>query len=143
MWNIQTFVELRSTQLLARERLSSGAAKHGDVFIASHQTEGKGRYNDRIWHDEPGANLLMSIVLTDIPEDLHDLMQFAASLCAKGAISAVLDDHFTYEFDSSRIRLKWPNDILLDGKKIAGILAKSISRAGGIQAPGHPGETMG
>ena len=50
MWNIQTFTELPSTQALAKQKLQSGDARHGDVFAAMHQTEGRGRYADRIWH---------------------------------------------------------------------------------------------
>src|SRR5690349_5938872 len=80
MWNIQTFTEIPSTQKLAKENFHAGMAKHGDVFAALHQTEGAGRYPDRTWYDEFGANLLMSIVLTDIPPHLQDKMQFVAAL---------------------------------------------------------------
>ena len=88
MWNILTFAELPSTQTLARERLSTGAAKHGDVFIALHQTAGKGRYADRTWHDEADQNLLMSAVLTNIPQHLADKMQFVAGLSVAATIRA-------------------------------------------------------
>ena len=86
MWNIKTFVSLPSTQTLARESLSRGEAQHGDVFITEHQSQGRGRYDDRTWHDEAGKNLLMSIVLTEIPNHLQDKMQFIAALSAVATI---------------------------------------------------------
>ena len=125
MWNIQTFAELPSTQTLARERLSSGAAKHGDVFIALHQTGGKGRYDDRIWHDEAGANLLMSIVLTEIPLHLADRMQFVTAISVLATIRTLLGQELR-EFAPERVQLKWTNDILVDGKKISGVLSEAV-----------------
>ena len=86
MWNIETYAELPSTQSLARERLSSGNARHGDVIVALHQTEGRGRYSARIWHDEPEQNLLLSVVLTEIPSHLSDKMQFVAALSTLATI---------------------------------------------------------
>ena len=125
MWNIQTFTSLPSTQTLAHERLSSGAANHGDVFVALHQTEGRGRYDDRTWRDEAGANLLMSVVLTEIPNHLHDKMQFIAALSVLAAVRSLLGREIR-EFASKRVQLKWTNDILLDGKKVSGVLSEAI-----------------
>src|SRR4051794_40085470 len=90
MWNIQTFTELPSTQQLAKEKLQAGEARHGDVFAAMHQTEGRGRYPDRIWYDEFGANLLMSAVLTEIPSHLQNKMQFVAALSVERTIQTQL-----------------------------------------------------
>jgi len=125
MWNIQAFTSIPSTQILARDNLSSGMAKHGDVFIAEHQSQGRGRYNDRIWHDEAGTNLLMSVVLTEIPNHLQDKMQFITALSALAAISQLLENEIP-DFSLDRIQLKWTNDILLDGKKISGVLSEAI-----------------
>ncbi len=125
MWNIQTFDELPSTQILARERFYLGYGKHGDVFIAQHQTSGKGRYENRIWHDEGGMSLLMSIILTEIPPYLQNKMQFVAALSVLSTIRNLLR-HEIRDFAAERIQLKWPNDILADGRKISGILTESI-----------------
>jgi BirA family biotin operon repressor/biotin-[acetyl-CoA-carboxylase] ligase len=129
MWNIQTYTELSSTQKLAKEKLQAGIAKHGDVYAALHQTEGTGRYSDRLWHDEFGANLLMSIVLTDIPEHLQDKMQFLAALSVLSIVRTQLSIRLSgrsAEFDTSRVRLKWTNDILIDNKKVSGVMADGI-----------------
>ena len=125
MWNIQTFAELGSTQTLAKERLALGKAKHGDVFVALHQTGGKGRYDDRIWQDEAGTNLLMSIVLTNIPDHLADKMQFVAALSTLATARTLLAQEIR-QFDPERVQIKWTNDILLDTKKVAGILSEAI-----------------
>lgn len=125
MWNIETFAELDSTQTLARDRLSGGAGRNGDVFVALHQTAGKGRYEDRIWHDESGSNLLMSIILTDIPSHLQDKMQFVAALSILSTIRSLLAREIR-QFEPERAQLKWTNDILLDGKKVSGILSEAI-----------------
>ncbi len=122
MWNIQTFTSLPSTQTLARETLSRGVAGHGDVFISEHQTEGRGRYDDRTWHDESGKNLLMSVVLTEIPNHLQDKMQFITALSVLASIRSILAN----ESSSDRVTLKWTNDILFDGKKISGVLCEAI-----------------
>ena len=125
MWNIQTFAELPSTQTLAYGLLSKSEARQGDVFVALHQTGGRGRYEDRTWHDEPGTNLLMSIVLTDILQHLQDKMQFVAALSALATIRTLLS-HEIRNFNQERVQLKWTNDILVDGKKISGVLTEAI-----------------
>ena len=125
MWNIKTFVSLPSTQTLARDSLSRGEARHGDIFIAEHQSQGRGRYDDRTWHDEAGKNLLMSVVLTEIPKHLQDKMQFITALSAVATIRSFLASEIN-ESSSNRVTLKWTNDILLDGKKISGVLSEAI-----------------
>ncbi len=125
MWNIQTYAELPSTQSLAYDLLSKGEVRHGDVFVALHQTGGRGRYEDRTWHDEPGSNLLMSIVLTDTPQHLQDKMQFVAALSALATIRTLLSQEIR-DFAPERVQLKWTNDILVDGKKISGVLSEAI-----------------
>jgi BirA family biotin operon repressor/biotin-[acetyl-CoA-carboxylase] ligase len=124
MWNIHQFTILPSTQTLAKERLLSGRAGDSDVFIAHHQTEGKGRYPNRLWHDEPEKNLLMSIVLTDIPDHLKDKMQFVAAISILRMIRQFLHEHDNFYDDS--VRLKWTNDILIDEKKVAGVMTEAI-----------------
>jgi len=124
MWNIHQYNILPSTQTLAKERLLSGKAGDSDVFIAHHQTEGRGRFADRIWLDEPNMNLLMSIVLTDIPEHLKDKMQFVAALSVLKMIRQFLHEHDNFFYDS--VRLKWTNDILIDEKKVAGIVTEAV-----------------
>ncbi|HYM20942.1 MAG TPA: biotin--[acetyl-CoA-carboxylase] ligase [Candidatus Kapabacteria bacterium] len=125
MWNIQTFDEIASTQTLARQQVDAGKARDGDVFVALHQHEGRGQYHWRLWYDEPGANLLLSTVLTNVPPSIVDLMQFVAGLSVLSTIRSLIADKLPL-FDTARVKLKWPNDILIDGKKISGILSEAI-----------------
>ena len=104
-----------------------GKAAHGDVFTALHQTGGRGQYVWRTWNDEPGTNLLLSVVLTEIAAETSDLMQFIGGLeCLLVRTIRTLLDREIRSFDPNRVKLKWPNDILLDGKKVSGVLSEAI-----------------
>ncbi len=109
-----------STNLHARELLREGAAE-GTVVSALHQTAGRGR-KDRSWTDRPGQNLLASYMLKPKREPAEwggvPLMTGLAALRAlRGFVP--LDIH-----------LKWPNDVFVGDRKIAGILTESVSVAG-------------
>lgn len=125
MWTIHHYDELPSTQTLARSLFDEAKAGHGEVFVAAHQSSGRGQYVWRMWDDEPGANLLLSFILTDIPESISDVMQFVAGLSVLSTIRTILDRELR-SFDASRVKLKWPNDILLDGKKVSGVLSEAV-----------------
>lgn len=77
----------------------------GSVVVADHQTAGRGRLG-RAWEAPPGTALLASVVMPARP-----LASLAAGVAAAHACGP-------------RTRLKWPNDVLLDGAKLAGILAE-------------------
>ena len=119
MWNIIEFDEVASTNTLASEMLARGEARHGRVIQARHQTSGRGRSAGRVWNDAPGDSLLMSIVLTEIPEPMH-LLQYRVALAVLSAVRAMAP-----ELDAQEIRLKWPNDILIHGKKVCGLLVEA------------------
>src|SRR5262245_60645158 len=100
-------VETGSTQKLAPDD-----APHGAVAVAEHQTEGRGRLG-RVWVDEPGAGLAMSIVLRPPPPVAR---WPELTLVAARAVVAAIGDGAT---------IKEPNDVLIDGRKVAGILAEA------------------
>ncbi len=77
----------------------------GSVVVADHQTAGRGRLAHR-WEAPPGTALLVSFVLDPSP-----LLSLAAGVAAAEACGAA-------------VRLKWPNDLLLDGRKVGGILVE-------------------
>jgi len=103
--------ETDSTNDRARE-LAAGGAPHGTLVTAAAQTAGRGRQG-RVWSAPPGHALLMSLVL----RDAHPLLPLAAAVGVAGAAG---DD----------ARIKWPNDVLLDGRKVAGILAEGRPQEG-------------
>ena len=114
------FDEVTSTNTLAGEMLARGELSHGDAITARHQTQGRGRGAGRTWSDEAGASLLLSVVLTQIPEPAH-LLQYRAALAVLSALRRLSKDHA----NGNDVRLKWPNDILLKGKKVSGLLIEA------------------
>lgn len=95
---------MASTNDVARELASAGAPA-GTVVTAAEQSAGRGRQG-RAWSAPPGAALLLSVILRDFDALLPLRAAVAVAECVDGAI-------------------KWPNDVLLDGRKLAGILAEA------------------
>jgi BirA family transcriptional regulator, biotin operon repressor / biotin---[acetyl-CoA-carboxylase] ligase len=93
--------------------LIASAAPDLTVLIAGHQTAGRGRL-DRRWDAPPGTNLLMSILFRQVPDEPSELTRRVAVAVVDGVASVA----------GLVARLKWPNDVLLDGRKLAGILAQ-------------------
>ena len=114
-WDIHWLDEVDSTNTYVRDRARHGAPA-GLVAVADHQTAGRGRL-DRRWESPPGANLLASVLLRPVlgGGDVH--------LCA-GAVALAGADACR-EVAGVEPVLKWPNDLLLDGAKLAGVLAEA------------------
>jgi len=111
------FVEVTpSTQALAFALAEEGAPEW-TLVAAGHQSAGRGRL-DRTWHDRPGSALLLSILLRPslAPSDAGLLTLLAGAALAE-TVETVGDQ---------RAACKWPNDVLIAGRKIAGILAESV-----------------
>ncbi len=116
--DIMWYGSVASTNIMAKEAARDGAPE-GAVIVADSQTLGKGRMGRR-WVSPAGVNLYTSIVLrpTIAPTDAHHLTFVSAVALATTA------DEFLGNGASS---LKWPNDMLLDSKKAAGILLEMDS----------------
>lgn len=112
------FPELASTMDQARTMARHGA-RHGDCVIAEVQTASRGRLN-RPWASEVGGLWFTLILKPNLPPPLAWTVNFAASAC----LSEVLADLF--ELD---VRVKWPNDLLLNGRKLSGMLSEMETRA--------------
>jgi BirA family biotin operon repressor/biotin-[acetyl-CoA-carboxylase] ligase len=112
---IHAFDVIDSTNLFAKS-LSAKTAPHGTLIIAEEQTAGKGRLGRR-WQSEKGANLLFSLVLhPKFHFEKTKLLPFAAGLAVADAI-----EHHT----GLKTECKWPNDVLIEKKKVAGILMET------------------
>ncbi len=118
--DIRHFDQIDSTNRWLRKEADAGAPE-GLVVVAEHQTAGRGRLG-RSWEAPPGSGLIVSVLLR--PEDLdvarYHLLTAATGLAARSACFEV--GGFTPE-------LKWPNDLLVDGAKLAGILAEASGGA--------------
>lgn len=108
--------ETTSTNDDAKRGAREGA-EHGTVWVAESQTGGRGRQG-RAWVSPRGENLLFSVLLrlTCAPARVP-LVALVAGLAVRDAVAAVLPER--------EVLVKWPNDVLAGGKKIAGILVES------------------
>ena len=113
-WDIRLFDSIDSTNAYLLGQARSGAAE-GVVAVAEHQQAGRGRLG-RTWVAPPGASLLMSVLFRpDLPLDRLHLVVAAVALSAADAVDEVA---------GFRPDLKWPNDLLVGGRKLAGVLAE-------------------
>lgn len=110
-WRIHHATETVSTNLDAR------AGRHGDVYCADFQTAGRGRLDHR-WLSPPGANLMMSVVLSvdGLDPARVSTLPLVVGLAVVRALKPVLP--------GAEVELKWPNDVFVDGRKISGILCE-------------------
>jgi BirA family biotin operon repressor/biotin-[acetyl-CoA-carboxylase] ligase len=118
--SIEVLPSVDSTNRVVAERAAAGAPD-GLVVAAELQTAGRGRL-DRSWEADPGAALLVSILLrpADLPLTRWFLLSAAAGVAARQACDEV--GGFTPD-------LKWPNDLLVGPRKLAGILAEASGDA--------------
>jgi BirA family transcriptional regulator, biotin operon repressor / biotin---[acetyl-CoA-carboxylase] ligase len=100
-----------STNLLARALLRRGAAD-GTVVVTDDQTQGRGRLG-REWIAVPCAGLTFSVCLRPPADRLLHALSPAAALAVGGVV---------HDVAGARCTLKWPNDVLVDGAKVCGIL---------------------
>lgn len=117
-----------STNDLALEALSTDA-KSGIVWLAREQTEGRGR-RGTAWYSEPGESLLFSTLLRfqGSAAELYGV-SLAVGLGIRDAIADVVAKHSPVRPEAPRAELKWPNDVLLGGRKVAGVLVETRSAA--------------
>ena len=109
-------------------KLAKNGAQAGTVVVADEQTCGSGRHK-RPWVS-PKGNLYFSIVLR---EHLHiPTISFAAALSVGMVIEQIFAEHYEYKKIPS-INYKWPNDVVVDDKKICGILLQAESQKNEIQ----------
>ncbi|HVE94971.1 MAG TPA: biotin--[acetyl-CoA-carboxylase] ligase [Acidimicrobiales bacterium] len=114
-FDIRRFATIDSTNTWLMQQARDGAVE-GLVAVADEQTAGRGRLG-RTWVAPPGASLLMSVLLR--PRDLRvDRLHLATAAVALSAADALLEvAGFTPES-------KWPNDLMVDGRKLAGVLTE-------------------
>jgi len=110
------FPETGSTQDEAFAAAAQGAA-HGAAFVADSQTAGRGR-RGAAWTAPPGSSLLVSVLLKPAPPAKGSgRMALAAAVAAARAVESAVP--------GMRLEIKWPNDLLLAGRKLGGILVES------------------
>jgi BirA family biotin operon repressor/biotin-[acetyl-CoA-carboxylase] ligase len=108
-----------STNTRARE-LAAAGAPHGTVVTAAEQSAGRGRQG-RTWTSPPGKALLYSAVLRPL-EEPHTMLPLAVPLAVSEAAEELQPN--------IECAVKWPNDILVEGRKLAGILIEARPQDG-------------
>jgi BirA family biotin operon repressor/biotin-[acetyl-CoA-carboxylase] ligase len=96
-----------------------GGTAHLDALVALAQTAGRGRL-DRTWSAPVGQTLAVSVLVrTALPDRLRGWLPLVAGTAMRTAVASVLPDR--------DVTVKWPNDVLVDGRKVCGILAQVAS----------------
>lgn len=101
-------------------KLAFQGAPEGTAVLADCQTGGKGRMS-RVWFSPPGKNIYTTVILR--PE-MSPAFSPQVTLIAGVAVAELLD-----RYCPGRVSLKWPNDVLIGGRKVCGILAEARSSA--------------
>jgi BirA family biotin operon repressor/biotin-[acetyl-CoA-carboxylase] ligase len=105
-----------STSERAFAAIAAGTARHGDAHLARGQTRGRGRFG-RTWHSAPDEGLYMSVVLLPPPPPWNpSALTMAAGLALFDAAE---------KLGARTCALKWPNDLLVEGAKLAGVLVET------------------
>ncbi len=110
--------QVTSTNSMALGAVQSGAG-HGSVYACDYQTHGRGQQG-KVWISDRGLNLTFSVILDfPIQNDAKGLISIAACVGVASAVAEHIPP-FSPEF-------KWPNDILINGLKISGMLMQAVN----------------
>lgn len=122
---VEVLDALGSTNAALADRARAGAPT-GSVLVVEHQSAGRGRL-DRSWVTPPRAALTFSALL-EPPAGLERTWSWLPLLAGVATVEAL------QAASGVRCRLKWPNDVLLDGRKIGGLLVELVEPAPGLRA---------
>jgi BirA family biotin operon repressor/biotin-[acetyl-CoA-carboxylase] ligase len=114
------YPSVTSTMDVARQHVKQGAA-NGTIIIAEEQTAGRGRLK-RTWIS-PGGNIFLSVILHPEVEHLNSLIMLASVAVARSIEMTT----------GLKTEIKWPNDILIRGRKTVGILIEANARADRVE----------
>ncbi len=111
------FPSLDSTNRYAQELIAKSGPIEGTAILTYHQTAGRGQIGSK-WEGEPGKNIAFSLILYPrfLPGQRQFLLSQAVALAARELLADYLD---------KAVKIKWPNDIYVDGGKMAGILIQN------------------
>lgn len=103
-------------------RLHEAGSPEGTVVVAGYQSAGRGRRTGRSWRARAGRNLLFTLGLRRLPAAAAQRLPLLAGL----ALALCLEQDF-----GVRARVKWPNDLVCRGRKLAGVLCEARAAGGG------------
>ena len=121
--NVECYETVSSTQTVAHQFAAEGAP-HGTVILAEQQTAGRGRLQ-RQWESPYARGILLSIILrTELAVHLSSQLALLTAVALCQAIRNV--SHLS-------VGIKWPNDVLWQGKKVSGLLLETVSEASRVR----------
>ena len=123
--NIVYYDVTDSTNLRIRQ-LGDEGAPHGTLAVADRQTAGRGR-RGRSWESPAGSSIYMSVLLRpEIPPDKAAMLTLVMACSVAEGIRGCLEQEVSGEIP--QVQIKWPNDIIINGKKLVGILTEMSSQ---------------
>jgi BirA family biotin operon repressor/biotin-[acetyl-CoA-carboxylase] ligase len=118
--HLHHFRSIDSTNTHALEQARQGAP-HGSFYLADEQTAGRGR-SDHAWHSNAGEGLYLSVLLRP--------NLAVADLVWLPLLAGLATHHAVHEVTALNVDLRWPNDILIEGRKAGGILVEAQTESG-------------
>ena len=112
-----------STNDFLKQLFKESTVEDYTIVMANEQTKGKGQMGAK-WTSEPGKNLTMSVLIKDVPLKNKNIYDFNIAVAL--SVLKVLKNS-----QIPNIAIKWPNDIMADSKKVAGILIENILKPNG------------
>lgn len=114
-----------STNDEAKRGAKEGAA-HGTIWVAEEQTAGRGRQG-RTWTSPAGESLLFSVLArVELPPSQLPRIPLLAGLAVRDAAARAAP--------AAEVRIKWPNDVLVGGRKLAGVLVEAVTSGSRVDA---------
>ena len=117
------YIESVDSTMLEARRMASKGALSGTVIRTGFQSAGRGRIKDRKWESFPGDSLMFTVIFSKADLALrmsgrpYTLLPLLCGLAVAEVLSGISS--------GAEIRLKWPNDVLADGRKLCGILCEA------------------
>jgi BirA family transcriptional regulator, biotin operon repressor / biotin---[acetyl-CoA-carboxylase] ligase len=136
--NLLVFDRIDSTMEEARRRWQDGVSRRLWI-VAGEQMAGRGREN-RVWTSPPGNLHLTLLAPTQAPPRDQPKLGFVAGVALARAVGSLLPA-------AANVRLKWPNDLLVDGAKVSGLLLEGLGQGAtiaigiGVNVVAHPPDT--
>ncbi len=121
---------VNSTNSYATEMLRQISPVEGTIIYTFEQTNGRGQRGNT-WQSEPSKNVAFSLILN--PLFLHAGEQFLLTKITSLAVADLMAENLKKAGSEAEVKVKWPNDIYIDGKKAGGILIENTIRENHIQ----------
>lgn len=114
------FAETVTSTMDVSKRLAAEGAAHGTVVVADYQEAGRGRGLERTWEMESGLNLSFTLLLR-----YPRIEEIVPALTLRTGLSVSLAIEEEFPLLEKKVKVKWPNDIMIGSKKVCGILCEA------------------